>query len=134
MTTKKQPKTLEQKVTEWNNAADRNFNEVAEHLKEELAGKTDPSYIYTWATRLKEADGRRSVFRMMSYAMAQNEHIDHAPQERMVRAFEEAMALALLQGADDSWSGRENDGNRAYYDGVRKAWNIFHDWVRFSDK
>ena len=27
----------------------------------------------------------------------------------------------MARGADDTWSGRENDANRAYYDGVRAA-------------
>lgn len=33
----------------------------------------------------------------------------------------EILTDLLLRGADDTWSGRANDANRAYFDGVRET-------------
>lgn len=33
----------------------------------------------------------------------------------------EAVLPVVLQGPDDTWSGRSNDARRAYFDGVRQA-------------
>ena len=60
-------------------------------------------------------------------AALEGAHLVRKTDERsMVNGLEvderlEVLTDLLLRGADDTWSGRTNDANRAYFDGVRET-------------
>lgn len=61
---------------------------------------------------LAEAEGVHEVFAVVDQMKARN--VESADiRDRLVSM--------LVQGADDSWSGRANDARRARFDGVRDA-------------
>lgn len=61
---------------------------------------------------LAEAEGVHEVFALVEQ-MKSRAIEDAAIRDRLVSM--------LVQGADDSWSGRANDARRARFDGVRDA-------------
>ena len=61
---------------------------------------------------LAEAEGVHEVFALVDQMKARNIEGD---------AIRDRLVSMLIQGADDSWSGRANDARRARFDGVRDA-------------
>lgn len=71
-----------------------------------------------FANKVAEAEGAASVWARINNMVAHSVNQGVEVTEAMLA---EVVADMLINGADDSWSGRTNDVKRARFDGVRSA-------------
>ena len=100
--------------------------EVVDRARQNLAeaiGQGSPAMdLARSIVSLAEAEGVHDVFALVDKMKA------HGSEDADIR---ERLVSVLVQGADDSWSGRANDARRARHDGVRAA--VRHHLDRLSE-
>lgn len=77
-------------------------------------------------------DGFNSIGRQLEYIAKTEgeqkayililEHVDHCP-------LHEIIADRLLEGANDSWSGRNNDAQRSFHEGLIYGFQRAKNWI-----
>lgn len=83
-------------------------------------GKVEPDQLNAYVLRRAEAWGVAHMFTRVE--QAEKWATEHGADAKGVATAALAEVLdVLLEGPDDTWSGRGNDVRRAQYDGVRQA-------------
>ena len=70
----------------------------------------------------QQAAGAYGVYKLVCDATVRDEWGVDEKEEACLHYLRSHMMRMLLNGPDDTWSGRGNDARRAYHDGVREAW------------
>lgn len=107
-------------ISEIKNLQARELGYVADVLAKVQAGSLAPSALLDASLKLVELEGRADVYSGILSIVEYGRRNDVDTDETI----EEVTGLLqdlLLRGADDSWSGRANDGRRARFDGTREA-------------
>ena len=92
------------------------------------------AYLAALAAEGRIGDLARTVNEI---AALEGAHLVRATDERsMVNGLEtderlEVLTDLLLRGADDTWSGRTNDVNRAHFDGIRETASVIMRRLRY---
>lgn len=91
----------------------------------EIADRITEKRAHLAALATDGAPVRDLTFTVNEIAYYEGAHTVFATVERMADLdADERMEVVtdmLVRGADDQWSGRANDANRAHYDGVRET-------------
>lgn len=86
---------------------------IAELAAEDLGDAAVAERIGDQLVSLAKLEGQLKV-----YALVDSLYATYERPDAQVRGY---LTQWLLQGADDTWSGRGNDLKRAHHDGVRNA-------------
>lgn len=105
-------KTLTERAADWRDEGKRTLEDATKRLAEP-GGFADPEAMATRAASIAHQQGYATGLLRAAHAA------EHRNQISDVR---DAIEDMLIQGADDSWSGRiRNAVNRSTFDGTREA-------------
>lgn len=105
-------------------AAEGNLQHARAALTAAVASDTHSDRLATLVNRIAEAEGALGLWARAAAMVAAGK--DNA-------ALTGYVARALMNGADDTWSGRSNDARRANFDGRREAATNLMDHLAYGD-
>lgn len=94
--------------------------EIEQTLADHLAKTYAPGQAYDWAMETAKIEGALEVVRTTE-AAERNARAKGRDDQRVILAVLDALVTVLVEGPDDTWSGRGNDRRRSRFDGKLEA-------------